>query len=76
MIRPDPTIAVRDIRASDKNPIARVTLGFWKDKPGQASMVQLTNPIAQHLAFYVEADRKAAFISDLRAALNEWEKTP
>lgn len=63
----------KDVRASEKNPIARLTIGWV---PGQTeSMVQLTSPIAQHIAFYVSNDRKPEFIAELRAALDAWEKS-
>ena len=72
---PRPTILVRDVRASEKNPIARLTFGFWADRAATDTMVQVTNPIAQHLAFYVREEEKTRFIKELRAVLDTWERT-
>lgn len=76
---PNPAIAVLDVRArsgGQKDSIARLTIGYWCDKPKQESMVQLTNPIGQHVAFYVQDDEKKRFIDEMRKLLAAWEVSP
>lgn len=70
------SIRTLDVHASEKNPLAGLTIGFWAERPGQESLVQLTNPIAQRLAFYVSDAEKKRFITELRAALTAWESAP
>jgi hypothetical protein len=70
------SVRTLDVHASPKNPLAGLTIGFWAEKPSQESLVQLTNPIAQRLMFYVSDVEKARFIAELRAALTAWESSP
>lgn len=75
----NPSIAVLDVRArsgSQKDSIARFTLGYWVDAPKRESMLQLTNPIGQHVAFYVHDDEKKRVIDEMRAMLTAWEAQP
>lgn len=69
-------LTLSHIKASEKNPIARLTVGYWNDRPGHEAMVALINPIGQQLALYVSAGEKARFIAETRAALAAWEKMP
>jgi hypothetical protein len=59
-----------------KASIARLSLGYWTDRPGSETLVQLTNPIGQHIALYVHANEKARFIDEVRKMLAAWEKSP
>jgi hypothetical protein len=72
----DPTIAVLDVRAR-KDSIARLAVGYRIGQQlKQESLVQLTNPIGQHLAFYVHDDEKKRFIDEMRKLLAAWEAQP
>lgn len=56
--------------------IAKLMLGYWLDKKEQEALISVTNPIGQHIAFYVRPTEKARVIKELRAALDAWEKAP
>lgn len=70
------TLATVSVPASERNPIAKVTVAFMKDKPEFETLVQLTNPIGQVCTLYVMPSEKKRVIASMRAALDAWEKAP